>query len=81
MPCSISGLANEVSTDPVDEDEQGRPRGRCPQLGEATRAMRGKVIDRLMTVTVNTPAKRGSRVFDDKDIAIVWKKRRRARAA
>ncbi len=42
---------------------------------KASPAMRGgKVIDRMMTVTVNK-VPRGTRVFDDKYIDVQWKRR------
>ena len=71
-------LAQEVSTDPVDEILKDGPEGVAANWKKASPNTRGKVIDRLMTVTVN-PAKRGSRVFDDQYIDIEWKKRSHAR--
>ena len=71
-------LAEEVSTDPVDEILKDGPEGVAANWKKASPNARGKVIDRLMTVTVN-PAKRGSRVFDDQYIGIEWKKRSSAR--
>jgi site-specific DNA recombinase len=73
-------LAQEVSTDPVDEILRDGPEGVAENWAKASPNARGKVIDRLMTVTVNT-AKRGSRVFDDQFIDIEWKKRSYARSA
>jgi site-specific DNA recombinase len=73
-------LAQEVSTDPVDEILKDGPEGVAANWKKATPNTRGKVIDRLMVVTVN-PAGRGCRVFDDQYIDIEWKKRRPARLA
>jgi site-specific DNA recombinase len=73
-------LAEEVSTDPVDEILKDGPEGVAANWKKASPNTRGKVINRLMTVTVNT-AKRGSRVFDDQYIDIEWKKRSYARSS
>ena len=72
-------LAQEVSTDPVDEILKDGPEGVAANWAKASPDTRGKVIDRLMTVTVNQ-GKRGSRVFDDQYIDIDWRKRSYARS-
>ena len=56
------------------------PEGVAVNWAKASPNARGKVIDRLMTVTVN-PAKGGSRLFDDQYIDIDWKKRSYARSS
>ena len=73
-------LAQEVSTDPVDEILKDGPERVAENWAKASPNARGKVIDRLMTVTVN-PAKRGSRLFDDQYIDIDWKKHSYARSS
>jgi site-specific DNA recombinase len=75
-----AALAEEVSTDPVDEILKDGPEGVAANWEKASPNARGKVINRLMTVTVN-PAKRGSRMFDDQYIDIDWKKRSYARSS
>ncbi|MGY4650588.1 recombinase family protein [Mycobacterium sp. URHB0021] len=70
-------LAEEVSTDPVDEITKDGPEKVPENWAKASPNTRGKVIDRLMTVTVNK-AQRGVRVFDDQYIDIEWKRRTRA---
>lgn len=71
-----SHRAEQVGTDPVDEILKDGPEKVAENWAKASPNVRGKVIDRLMTVTVNT-APRGVRVFDDQYIDFEWKKRRR----
>lgn len=64
----------EVETEPEDEIIKDGPEKVAANWAKASPAMRGKVIDRMMTVTVNK-VPRGTRVFDDKYIDVQWKRR------
>jgi site-specific DNA recombinase len=66
----------EITTDPEDEITKDGPQMVHQNWANASADLRGKVIDRLMTVTVN-PAARGVRVFDDAFIDVQWKKRKK----
>jgi site-specific DNA recombinase len=69
-------LAAAVRTDPVAEITKDGPDKVAKNWANATPDKRGKVIDRLMTVTVNK-APRGSKGFKHELIGIDWKGRSR----
>ena len=69
-----------MSTNPVDHILKDVPEKVAENWKKASPDSRGKVTDRLMTVTVNK-GRPGVRAFDPNCIDIEWKKRRRRAVA